>query len=80
MNNYIHIGTQGIKGGKTKVQKVGYLIACLRHEQDLITIDDFEGSGATYKQREQQHIEIVENGKLLFSGNKHELFDILKGK
>lgn len=74
----IHLETQGVKGGNTKAQKVGYVIACLRHNQDRITIDDFEGHGDSYKQREQQHIEIIENGKVLFSGTKYELFEILK--
>ena len=78
MLEYIHLETQGVRGGNTKTQKVGYVIACLRHDQDRITIDDFEGRGDTYKQRESQHIEIVQNGEVLFSGTKYELFDILK--
>jgi hypothetical protein len=76
----IHLETQSIKGGKTKVQKVGFVVIGLRTLTDLISIDDFEGHGDTYKQREHQKIEIVENSKLLFSGTKHELFEILKGK
>lgn len=76
----IHIETQGIRGGKTTTKKVGYAVIGLRHESDLITIDDFEGQGENYKQRELQRIEIIKNGKLLFSGNKFELFDILEGK
>lgn len=78
MTDNIHLETQGIKGGKTKTQKVGYLIACLRHYQDRITIDDFEGQGANYKQREMQQIEIIQNGEVLFSGDKYELFGILR--
>lgn len=74
----IHLETQGIKGGKTQVKKVGYLMACLRHGQDRIIIDDFEGFGDTYKQRELQRIEIIKNGEVLFSGSKYELFDILE--
>ena len=74
----IHLETQDVKGGNTKTQKVGYLVACLRHEQDMIVVDDFEGKGSSYKQRELQQIEIIENGKILFSGNKYELFEILK--
>lgn len=80
MADNIQIETQGVKGGKTKTQKVGYLLACLRHDQDKITINDFEGQGNTYKQRELQWIEIIHNGKLLFAGNKYELFEILEGK
>ena len=74
----IHLETQGVKGGKTQTKEVGFLIVCLRHEQDRISIDDFIGSGETYKQREIQRIEIIENGKVLFTGNKYELFEILK--
>lgn len=80
MAKNIYIETQGVKGGKTKTENVGYCIIGLRHEQDLITIDDFEGTGTNYKQRELQKIEIIQNGKILFSGNKYELFEILKGK
>jgi hypothetical protein len=76
----IHLETQGIKGGNTKTQKVGYVVIGLRSLTDIITVDDFEGQGESYKQRKEQKIEIVENGKLLFSGNKKELFDILKNK
>lgn len=79
MNN-IHLETQGIKGGNTKTSKVGYALICLRHPADRIIVDDYEGAGERYKQREQQLIEIIENGKLLFSGTKQELFEILKGK
>jgi len=74
----IQLETQGIKGGKTKAQKVGFVLVCLRHEQDRITIDDFDGYGHDYKQRELQLIEIIENGEVLFSGDKYELFEILK--
>lgn len=73
----IHISTQGVKGGSTKGQNVGYALICLRHEQDRITIDDFEGFGEDYKQRELQKIEIIQNGKVLFSGDKFQLFEIL---
>jgi len=74
----INITTQGVKGKETKSQNVGYLLACLRHEQDRIVIDDFEGQGSDYKQRELQKIEIIQNGKVLFNGDKYELFEKLK--
>lgn len=74
----IHIETQGVKGGKTQSKKVGYLLATLRHNEDRIIIDDFEGKGDSYKQRELQEIQIIQNGKILFSGDKYELFEILK--
>lgn len=74
----IQIETQGVKGGQAKSQKVGYVLACLRHPQDRIIIDDFEGMGDDYKQREMQLIEIIQNGKILFSGDKYQLFEKLK--
>jgi hypothetical protein len=77
MKNII-LSTQGIKGGDTKTQNVGFVIIELRHDQDRITVDDFEGMGLTYKQREQQKIEIIRNGNVLFSGTKNELFEILE--
>ena len=79
MSQNITITTQGVKGGNTKTNKAGYALIELRHDQDRITIDDFEGQGDSYRQRELQHIEIIQNGKVLFSGSKYELFDILKG-
>lgn len=74
----IYLETQGPKGGNTKTQKVGYLLACLRHPSDRIIIDDYQGTGDSYKQRELQKIEIIQNGKVLFSGDKYQLFEQLK--
>ena len=74
----ISITTQGVKGGETKTQNVGYLLTCLRHEADRIIVDDYEGTGENYKQRELQNIEIIQNGIVLFSGDKYELFEVLK--
>jgi hypothetical protein len=71
------VTTQGVKGGNTKTSKIGYALIELRHEQDRITIDDFEGYGASYKQREVQLIEIIQNGNVLFSGSKYDLFELL---
>ncbi|CAB4577908.1 MAG: hypothetical protein F2563_03560 [Actinobacteria bacterium] len=78
MKKHITITTQGIKGGNTKTQNVGYAIIELRHDQDRITVDDFQGSGQTYRKRELQKIEVIQNGEVLFEGNKYELFEILK--
>ena len=72
------ITTQGVRGGNTKTSNIGYVLCELRHDQDRIIIDDFEGSGDNYKQRELQQIEIIQNGEVLFSGDKYELFDIIR--
>jgi len=74
----ISLTTQGIRGGETKSQKAGFVLIELRQDQDRITVDDFEGRGETYKQREMLKIEIIQNGDVLFSGSKYELFEILK--
>lgn len=74
---HINLTIQGIKGGNTKIQKAGYVLIELRHHQDIITVDDFEGTGNSYKQRELQNIQIIQNGETLFEGSKYELFEIL---
>jgi hypothetical protein len=79
MNN-LSLKTQGIRGGTPQYkEKVGSITAFLRHSEDRIVIDDFTGSGNTYKKREQTLIEIYDNGQLLFAGTKQELFEILRG-
>lgn len=78
MAQNITITTQGVKGRNTKTIVVGYALLELRHDQDRIIVDDFEGLGDNYKQRELQKIEIIQNGEVLFSGDKYELFEILK--
>lgn len=78
MNN-IKYSSQGIKGYKPAPQKtVGYICVDLRHKEDYISVDDYEGYGANYKQREITQIQIVQNGEVLFKGDKYELFEILK--
>lgn len=74
----ISIETQGLKGGATQKKEVGSVQTFLRHEQDFIFIDNFEGFGDSYKQRELTKITIVENGNVLFSGDKYELYQQLK--
>ena len=72
------ITTQGIKGGNTQTLNKGYALIELRHTQDRIIIDDFEGQGDSYKKRELSIITIIQNGNVLFKGNKFELFEKLK--
>ncbi len=73
------IKTQNTKGNEPKyTENLGYVTTFLRHSGDKITVDDFEGQGDSYKQREFTKIEIVNNGETLFSGDKYELFEILR--
>jgi hypothetical protein len=77
----LSFSTTGVKGTPPKhTEKIGRIVNYLRHTEDRIVVDDFEGQGNSYKKRELTLIEVYENGKLLFSGNKYELFEILKGK
>jgi len=77
----ISLETQGVKGGQTKkTSSLGSTATFLRHEQDYILIDDFEGFGKDYKQRELTEITIVKNGKILFQGDKYQLFEKLTKK
>lgn len=75
----IAVKTQGVKGGNIQYkEKIGYVTTFLSHAEDFITVDDFEGYGKNYKKRELTEIKIVQNGVVLFSGTKYELFEILK--
>ena len=75
----ISVKTQGVKGGSIQYkEKIGYVTTFLRHSEDFIAVDDFEGHGNSYKKRELTEIRIVQNGVVLFSGTKYELFEILK--
>lgn len=75
----ISLKTTGVRGTTPQYkEKIGRVVTFLKHDQDYITIDDFEGFGDTYKQRELTNIEVYNNGKLLFSGDKYELFNILE--
>ena len=76
----LSIKTQGVRGGEPKFQENIAASTLFLHSEDRISVDVFEGQGNSYKRREREVIEIYENGKLLFSGNRYELFDILKGK
>lgn len=74
---FLRLETQGVKGGNTKtVEQNGYIM--VNCEEHRITFDNFIGQGATYKQRENPLIEIIENGKVKFSGNLIELIERLK--
>jgi hypothetical protein len=76
MENSIFLQTQGIKGGNTKSQKVGYILV-LPRENAMITIDAFEGQGLSYKPREQKKILIAADGKNIFEGTFDELIEKL---
>jgi len=69
------IRTQNKNGGNPQFKEnLGMATIFLRHSQNFITVDNFEGSGATYKQREQALISIFENGAEVWKGTKQEFY------
>lgn len=75
----ISIKTQNKKGNAPKYQEnLGYVTTFLRHSEDRIVVDDYEGTGESYKKRETSEISIYDNGELIFQGCKQELFNKLK--
>ena len=44
----------------------------------MIIVDDFQGAGENYKQRELTEIRVYQNGNLIFKGDKYDLFEQLK--
>ncbi len=69
--NGLEIRTIEAKNNEIKYkQNLSNVITFLRHEEDKIIV----------KNNESVNIEIYQNGKLLFIGDKYELFAILKGE
>ena len=73
------VKTQNKKGNELKYKEnLGYVTTFIRHSNDYIVVDDFEGAGETYKQRELTEIRVYHNGTLIFEGNKYDFFEQLK--
>ena len=76
---HIGINTQSALGGEPKFKdNFGFVAILMGHSLDFISVDNFEGQGSTYKKREQQLINIVQNGERLFQGTKYELYQLLR--
>ena len=70
---------QNKKGNEPKYEEdLGFIATFLRHDEDIIIIDDFQGLGENYKQRELTEIRVYQNGELIFEGNKYDFFEQLK--
>jgi hypothetical protein len=77
MENSIYLETQGIKGGNTKTQKVGYVF--IQPSENLaISVDAFEGAGHNYKPRKEKLIIISTETENIFEGTIDELILKLK--
>ena len=73
------VKTQSKKGNAPQYKEnLGYITTFLRHSEDYIIVDDFEGAGENYKQRELTDIRVYQNGTLIFDGNKYDFFEQLK--
>lgn len=76
---HISIETQNIKGNEPKYEEdLGFIATFLRHDEDIIIIDDFQGLGENYRQRELTEIRVYQNGELIFEGDKYDFFEQLK--
>ena len=57
---HLTIQTQGVKGGNTKIEHKGYVL--IESENNKLpfrlSVDNFEGMGNTYKEREQPEIKV----------------------
>jgi hypothetical protein len=77
MGNTIYLETQGIKGGITKTQKVGYVY--IQPSENLaISVDAFQGVGHNYKPRKEKLIIISTEIENIFEGTIDELITKLK--
>lgn len=74
----LKITTQGIKGGSTKTNSVGYVLAY--YERNKLALDNFLGVGKDYKQREEPVIIFESEGETVFEGTFADLKDALKQK
>ena len=75
----LSVKTQNKKGDAMQYKEnLGYVTTFIRHSEDYIIVDDFDGAGETYKQRELTEIRVYQNGTLIFEGNKYDFFEQLK--
>ena len=76
----LNVTTQGVKGCRTKIQKLGYVNISADHELMLV-VDNFSESGNSYEQREEPIIRIyndIDKNELIFSGTHSQLAEIIK--
>ena len=73
------VKTQNKKGNAPQYKEnLSFATTFIRHSEDYIVVDDFEGVGENYKQRELTEIRVYHNGKLIFKGDKYDFFEQLK--
>ena len=78
----LSVKTQGIKGTEPKYKSnLGY-VSIFKDglSQNMISIDNYEGFGDSYKKREDPEINIQIDGKIMFTGTFEELKKKLQNK
>lgn len=74
---HLSLITQNSRGNEQKTKNnLGYVFVSF--DNTKIYVDNYEGSGETYKQRETPEIFIESEGKTLFKGTIEELKEKLK--
>ena len=70
--------TQNEKGNCSQHKEgLSFVKTFLRHPNDSIGVDSFEGQGESYREREQALITFLMNGETIFTGTKYELKKLL---
>lgn len=70
--------TQGIRGKDMSYYKeVGFVESCPESNENRILIDDYEGSGKDYHQRQVPKITIMQAHNIVFEGNFSDLVKAL---
>ena len=74
----LSIEVQGVKGGNTKTQKIGYGMINI-NEVKIMSVDNFKGYGADYVQREEPIICIFgeDRNDCIFEGTHQQLVNLL---
>lgn len=73
----LKIGYQGVKGGNTKQNIVGYTALFLNSDK-IISVDNFKGSSDNYMQRVEPVICIFDGEDVVFEGTHEQLVKKLK--
>lgn len=71
---------QGVRGGNYKTKKTGFVCVKVNDQYTpLLEIDNFEGGGDTFKQREEPLIKIYGDliGTIIFEGTHEQLVEKL---
>lgn len=74
----LEVITQGIRGGLVISKRQGKVVATTKHNQKSVRIevDNYEGAGDTYKQREIAQVSVQSNGRE-WKGSVEELLKVL---